>query len=110
MPSIPFDSSRVVSTRLNSLSLVRFDSNDYSVPDRHAHQRVTLRAGIDRIRIECDGQLIAEHRRAWGRHQTIFPWVHYLGVLERKPGALDFARPPRKSGNVRGLFRRRERE
>jgi transposase len=93
LPSTPFDSSRIVPTRVNSLSLVRFDTNNYSVPDRYGHQRVTLRAGIDVIRIECDGQLIAEHRREWGRYQTLFNWVHYLGVLERKPGALDFARP-----------------
>jgi transposase len=93
LPAVPFDSSRVISTRSNSLSLVRFDTNNDSVPDRHAHQRVTLRAGIDTIRIECDGQLSAVHRREWGRHQTVFNWVHYLGVLERKPGALDCARP-----------------
>jgi len=93
LPAVPFDPSQVISTGVNSLSLVRFDTNDYSVPDRYAHQRVTLRAGIEAIRIECDGQVIAEHGRDWGRHQTVFHWVHYLGVLERKPGALDFARP-----------------
>jgi len=93
LPPTPFDPSRVVPTRSNSLSLVRFDTNDYSVPVRHAHQRVTLRAGIETIRIECDGQPIAEHGRDWGRYQTIFHWVHYLRLLERKPGALDYARP-----------------
>jgi hypothetical protein len=93
LPPLPLDASRVVVTQANSLALVRFDTNNYSVPDRYAHQRVTLRAGIDTIRIECDGQMIAEHGRDWGRHQTVFNWVHYLGVLERKPGALDFARP-----------------
>jgi hypothetical protein len=93
LPPTPLDPSRVVPTRVNSLSLVRFDTNNYSVPVRHAHQRVTLRAGIETIRIECDGQPIAEHRREWGRYQTVFHWVHYLRLLERKPGALDYARP-----------------
>jgi hypothetical protein len=37
--------------------------------------------------------VIAEHRREWGRHQTVFDRVHYLRLLERKPGALDYARP-----------------
>jgi len=95
LPATPLDPARVVLTEVNALSLVRFDTNDYSVPDRYAHRRVTIRAGIDAIRIECDGQLIAEHHRDWGRHQTTFDWTHYLGVLERKPGALDFARPLR---------------
>ena len=56
-------------------------------------ERVTLRAGIEIIRIECDGQVIAEHRRDWGRYQTVFHWVHYLRLLEHKPGALDYALP-----------------
>ena len=29
----------------------------------------------------------------WGRYQTVFDWVHYLRLLEHKPGALDYARP-----------------
>jgi transposase len=93
VPPTPFDPSRVVTSRVNSLSLVRFDTNNYSVPVRHAHQRVTLRAGIEAIRIECDGRIIAEHRREWGRYQTVFHWAHYLRLLEHKPGALDYARP-----------------
>jgi hypothetical protein len=93
LPSTPFDPSRVVASRVNSLSLVRFDTNNYSVPVRYAHQRVALRAGIETIRIECDGRRIAEHRRDWGRHQTVFDWVHYLRLLEHKAGALDYARP-----------------
>jgi transposase len=93
LPASPFDPSRVEPARANSLSLVRFDTNDYSVPVLHAHQPVTIRGGIDTIRIECDGKLVAEHRRDWGRHQTVFNWVHYLRLLEHKPGALDFARP-----------------
>jgi len=93
LPSTPFDPSRVVVSRVNSLSLVRFDTNNYSVPVRYAHRRVTLRAGIDTIRVDCDGQRIAAHRREWGRHRTVFDWAHYLRLLERKPGALDYARP-----------------
>jgi transposase len=89
----PFDPSRVVSSRVNSLSLVQFDTNNYSVPVRHAHQRVTLRAGIETVCIECDGQLNAEHRREWGQSQMVFHWVHYLRLLEHKPGAPDYARP-----------------
>ena len=34
-----------------------------------------------------------EHRRRWGREQVTYDPVHYLALLERKPGALDFAAP-----------------
>ena len=35
----------------------------------------------------------ADHRRCWGRERVTYDPVHYLALLERKPGALDFAAP-----------------
>jgi hypothetical protein len=63
----PFPACRVVSTRVTSLSLVRFDTNDYSVPVRFGHRRVTACARVDTVRIECEGSLVAEHPRCWDR-------------------------------------------
>ena len=37
VPSMPFEAFRKLSTCASSLSLVRFDRNDYSVPVRCAH-------------------------------------------------------------------------
>ena len=37
LPPSPFDACRTRPTRGNSLSLVRFDDNDYSVPVSYAH-------------------------------------------------------------------------
>jgi hypothetical protein len=37
--------------------------------------------------------VVAEHGRRWGREGESFDPVHYLALLERKPGALDHARP-----------------
>ena len=45
------------------------------------------------------------HRRCWGREQVTYDPVHYLALLERKPGALDFAAPAGGLG-VAGLLRR----
>jgi len=36
---------------------------------------------------------VARHRRQWGKEQVTFDPVHYLALLERKPGAFDYARP-----------------
>ncbi len=36
---------------------------------------------------------IARHPRHWGKERTTFDPLHYLALLERKPGAIDFARP-----------------
>jgi hypothetical protein len=37
--------------------------------------------------------VVAEHRRSWGKEGTFFDPRHYLPLLERKPGSLDYARP-----------------
>jgi transposase len=93
LPATPFDACVKRSTAADSLSLVRFDDNDYSVPVRYAHHPVVVRAYVDRVVLGHKGEVIAEHRRLWGREGVSFDPVHYLALLERKPGALDHARP-----------------
>ena len=49
---------------------------------------VEVRAYAERIEIRQDGRVVGEHRRCFGRDQTVYdPW-HYVPVLARKPGAL----------------------
>src|SRR5262249_49581607 len=47
----------------------------------------------DRIVLCHGGREVAEHRRLWGREGVSYDPVHYLALLERKPGAFDHARP-----------------
>jgi len=93
LPAAPFDACVKRSTTADSLSLVRFDDNDYSVPVRYAHHTVVVRGYVDRVVLCHKGEMVAEHRRRWGREGVSFDPVHYLALLERKPGALDHARP-----------------
>jgi hypothetical protein len=74
-------------------SLVRFDTNSYSVPTCYARRRLTVVATVDEVRVIHEDRLVARHRRCWGRAQYRFDPVHYLALLERKPGAFDHARP-----------------
>ena len=68
--------------------LVRFDNNRYSVSAHAVGRPVEIRAYADRIELRQDGRIVGEHRRCFGRDQTVFdPW-HYVPVLARKPGAL----------------------
>jgi hypothetical protein len=41
--------------------------------------------------IHCDGREVARHRRCYRSGEYILDPVHFLGELERKPGALDNA-------------------
>ena len=93
LPGVSFEPRRVEARRANSLSLVRFDRNDYSVPTAFAHHEVIVTGGIEQIAISCGTELVATHRRHWGKEHTTYDPRHYLALLERKPGALDFARP-----------------
>jgi len=93
LPSVPFEAARVQATRASNLSLVRFDGNDYSVPVRCAHREVVVKGDCEEVRVYRQDERIAEHRRIWEKEKVSFEPVHYLALLERKPGALDFARP-----------------
>ena len=50
---------------------VRLDGNDYSVDPVVIGRRVEVTAGLDRVRVTCDGRVVADHERCWARHQTI---------------------------------------
>lgn len=92
-PASPFDACKKASTTVDRLSLVRFDCNDYSVPVRFAHYTIVAKGYTDQVRIFRKDILIAEHVRLWDKEAIAFNPVHYLELLERKPGALDHARP-----------------
>lgn len=86
--STPFDGFKETPVRVSSTSLVAYDNNRYSVDASAVGRAVMLRAYADRIVIVDDGVVIGEHERRFGRHEVSYdPW-HYIGVLQRKPGAL----------------------
>lgn len=93
LPLAPFDACRKRQTIASSLSLVRFDTNDYSVPVRYAHHSVLAKGYADRVVLCHKQEQVAQHRRSWGREGLFFDWIHYLPLLERKPGSLDHALP-----------------
>ena len=93
LPAGTFDACRKQPSRANSLSLVRFDDNDYSVPVSYAHHEILIKGYVDRVVLCHQDRVVAEHRRSWGKEGTFFDPRHYLPLLERKPGSLDYARP-----------------
>jgi hypothetical protein len=54
---------------------------------------VTVVGTLDEVRLLVGERLVARHERCWKKAQVCFDPVHYLALLDRKPGALDFARP-----------------
>ena len=54
LPAAPFDACDKLGTRANSLSLVRYRTNDYSVPVAYGHQEVWVRGYVHEVIIGWD--------------------------------------------------------
>ncbi len=93
LPPAPFDACEQASGRVSSLSLVRYKTNDYSVPVAYGHREVWIRGYVDRVVIGCGGDVIARHPRCYDREDMVFDPIHYLALLEKKIGAFDQAAP-----------------
>ncbi len=110
LPAVPYDASDRHVSRVSSLSLVRYRTNDYSVPVAYGHREVLVRGYVAEVVISCGSEVIARHARSYERDDYVFDPVHYLPLLERKIGALDQAAPlagwelPEEFGVLRRLF------
>ncbi|UOO88313.1 hypothetical protein LVJ82_12615 [Vitreoscilla massiliensis] len=70
--------------RVNSQSLVRIDDHQYCVPVACVGKAITAHT----IRLTNRSQLLAEYTRSFQRSGISYQPLHYLDLLERKPGTL----------------------
>lgn len=78
---------------MNRYGQVVFETNRYSVPADKAQKQLTLRAYPFRIEILKGTEIIASHKRCYGRQQDILNPLHYLSLLAERPGAFQDAQP-----------------
>ena len=113
LPDAPYDACDKQAGRVSSLSLVRYKTNDYSVPVAYGHREVLVRGYVDRVVISCGSEIIARHPRSYERDDFVYDPIHYLPLLERKTAALDQAAPlqgwelPEEFGVLRRLLESR---
>ncbi|MGC2298137.1 MAG: IS21 family transposase [Acidobacteriaceae bacterium] len=93
LPAAPYEACEKISARVSSLSLVRYRSNDYSVPTQYGHRQVWVKGYVHEVVIACAGEVIARHQRSYEREMVVFDPLHYLALLEQKTRALDQAAP-----------------
>jgi hypothetical protein len=93
LPSSPYEACEKVATRVSSLALVRYRTNDYSVPTRYGHRDVLVKGYVHEVVIACGSEVIARHPRSYEHEAVIFDPLHYLALLEQKTRALDQAAP-----------------
>jgi transposase len=91
LPTHAFDPCIIQPAQVDKYQTVRFDRNCYSVPRRWAFRTVSVKGYIDRIEVIGEGTTIATHTRSYHSAQRILDPLHFLGILEHKPAALDHA-------------------
>jgi hypothetical protein len=113
LPAAPYEACDKRSTRVSSLSLVRYRNNDYSVPVCWGHREVLVKGYVHEVVISCGAEVIARHPRSYEREDMVFDPLHYLALLEQKTNALDQAAPlagwelPEEFGELRRLLEAR---
>ncbi|MGB9202801.1 MAG: IS21 family transposase [Terriglobales bacterium] len=93
LPNSEYEACEKRVARVSSMSLVRYRTNDYSVPTEYGHRDVLVKGYVHRVVIVCGSQVIARHRRSYQREDMVFDPLHYLALLEQKARALDQAAP-----------------
>ena len=91
LPAVPLEPCEKRAARVSSTALVRYRTNDYSVPTRYGFQDVVVKGFVDEVAILCGGEEIARHARCYGEGVFVADPLHYLALIEMKPGALDQA-------------------
>ena len=81
------------STRLARDHYIRLDGNDYSVHPSVIGRRVEIIADLHRVRVFCDGRVVAEHPRLWAKHQTVSDPDHVEAAKLLRRKHLEVARP-----------------
>jgi len=96
LPEHDFDCCVTRPVALNPYSQVVLDTNCYSVPTDKAYRNLVLKAYPFRVDILHLNEVIASHPRCYGRERDIFDPLHYLPLLEQRPGAFEHAKPIRR--------------
>jgi len=81
------------STRLARDHYIRLDSNDYSVHPTVIGRRVEVVAELARVRVLCDGRVVADHERLWAKHQTVSDPAHVAAAKALRRERIGLLRP-----------------
>jgi len=96
LPERPFDCCTIVPARLNPYGQVVFETNRYSVPVDRAVRDLVLKAYPFELEILHQHETITQHERCFDREQDVIDPLHYLPLLEQRPGAFAHALPIRR--------------
>jgi hypothetical protein len=88
LPVEPFDTTLLLTPRVDAKSRVCVRQCFYSVPVRYVGRRVDVRLGADTVEVLDGSRSVAAHARLVAKGSEALVLDHYLEVLRLEPGAL----------------------
>lgn len=84
-PKSDYDTRVTLGVKSTSQSLIKFETNRYSVPFAYASRMLTLKADDQWIFLYDQEKLIARHQRSAQKYQLVEDPRHYQGLLSSRP-------------------------
>jgi len=91
LPEHAYPCCKICTVKPNSLSLVNFQTNRYSIPVNVAEEKLTLKAFVDRVEISAREKVVAIHHRSYAHHEDILDPLHYLPLLRQRISAFPYS-------------------
>lgn len=97
LPPVPPATGWRSAARLARDHYIRLDANDYSVHPGVIGRRVEITADLERVKVMCEGRVVAGHERIWAHHQTITDPAHLAAAKALRRDRIAIVRPLREA-------------
>lgn len=99
LPEYRFDTSRSLTSLVDEFSVVRFDTNKYSVPFSFVGKSVTVKGYGNWVKIYYRNTEIAVYPRSYERNDVNYKIEHYIDLIEKRPRSVFNAKPVKQNLN-----------
>lgn len=88
LPVLEFSNFEISKATINGYGLIQFQKNFYSVPESYHSKTIFLKIFANQIEMLENDKVIATHNRLFNNGEYSLQILHYLEVLNRKPGSI----------------------
>ena len=87
LPDNPYPSDERLEASIGKTPYARFDLNDYSVPHTQVRRTLTVLASLTQVRVLKGSEVVAEHRRVYGKGEQVEDPAHLEALVSVKRAA-----------------------
>lgn len=92
LPEYPFPVFRYEALAVNKYGFVSVDSNRYGLAPLLTGKTVQAKIFFDHLEFYHNHHLVGRYRRSYGQNGEFYDWKQYVGVLCKKPRAVEHTR------------------